>query len=304
VDVALAAIAVVVLATVAALSGGGLQVPWDGIGPFAIVGAILLASSALVDARLLVVDRTRFARRQLRALRLWAPFAVVYLCYRALRGAIPSLVDGTGVEASLIQIDEALFGVSPAWWFERIHAPWLTELLAGAYATMFFLPLALMLVLHARARDRELRGMALSLQIAFYLGFTIFLLVPARSPDVLYVFPTELHGHGFYEASARAWRSLQAVNFDAFPSMHTAISTLALLHAYRLGPILAPRAPRLPFFAMLPVVVLLQVATLYLRQHYFIDVVAGWIVATLAITSAGGLRTSHTTPSQPSSRSP
>jgi membrane-associated phospholipid phosphatase len=241
--------------------------------PFLAIGGVMLASSTAVDV---------VVRRPLgftRALRLWAPFAIVYLCYRALRGALPALVDG-GHEAALVRADIALLGSSPAWSLEAIHAPWLTELLSYAYATMFFLPLAVLLVLHARRRDGELREVALSLQLAFYLGFTIFLLVPARSPDIVYAF-APLEGHGFYERSMAAWRTLQAVTYDAFPSMHTAISTLAIVQAVRL---------RMPIWVvMLPVVLLLQLATLYLRQHYFVDLIAGWAVAAVAIVLARGL---------------
>lgn len=244
-----------------------MHIPWDGILPFFAVGAILLGASFAVD----VAMRRPYGIA--RTLRLWAPFSVVYLCYRALRGALPVLVDG-GVERSLVSADRWLLGSSPAWSLAAIHSPWLTELLSYAYATMFFLPLSVMLVLHARGRDRELRGVALALQLAFYIGFTIFLLVPARSPDVVYDF-APLTGHGFYERSMAAWRSLQAVTYDAFPSMHTAVSTLALLSAIRL---------RLRIWKlMLPVVVLLQLATLYLRQHYFVDVMAGWGVALFAL---------------------
>lgn len=256
--------------------------PWDGIVPFLAIGAILLAASAVVD---LTVHRRRPTSRELR---LWAPFAIVYLCYRALRGALPALV-GHGVEDALVRADRAVLGASPAWWLERVHAPWLGELCAYAYATMFFLPLAVMLVLHARRRDRELRGVALSLQLAFYLGFTLFLLVPARSPDVVFTFSTPLVGHGFLEHSMAAWRSLQAVTFDAFPSMHTAISTLALVHAIRLGRALAPRYAWLPAAVLAPIVIALQFATLYLRQHYFVDVVAGWAVAAIALVGARAL---------------
>jgi len=269
-DGTLAAVAVIALALVARSLGGALHVPWDGLVPFLAIGGVMLASSTVVDV---VVKRPLGLSR---ALQLWAPFAVVYLCYRALRGAIPVLVGG-GVEDALVRADVVLLGSSPAWSLEAIHAPWLTELLAYAYATMFFLPLAVLLVLHARRRDRELRHVALSLQLAFYLGFTIFLLVPARSPDVVYDF-TPLVGHGFYEASMNAWRSLQAVTYDAFPSMHTAISTLALVHAFRLRMRM--------WIVMLPIVVLLQLATLYLRQHYFVDLIAGWTVAALAIGGA------------------
>lgn len=272
-DGTLAVVAVVALAAVARALGGALHVPWDGVVPFFAIGSVMLGASAATDLAL---------RRPLglgRALRLWAPFAVVYLCYRALRGALPVLVGG-GVEDALVRADVALLGASPAWSLEAIHAPWLTELLAYAYATMFFLPLAVLLVLHARRRDAELRRVALSLQLAFYLGFALFLVVPARSPDVVYAFPP-LAGHGFYERSMAAWRALQAVTYDAFPSMHTAISTLALAHAIRL---------RLRMWiAMLPIVALLQLATLYLRQHYFVDVLAGWAVAAAALAGAAAL---------------
>ncbi|MDQ3338890.1 MAG: phosphatase PAP2 family protein [Myxococcota bacterium] len=272
-DGTLAFAAIIALALVAHSLGGALRMPWDGIVPFLAIGSVMIVSSTAVDV---VVRRPLGLSR---ALRLWAPFAVVYLCYRALRGALPALVD-SGVESALVRADVLLLGSSPAWSLEAIHAPWLTELLAYAYATMFFLPLAVLLVLHARRRDRELRHVALSLQLAFYLGFTIFLLVPARSPDVIYDF-APLVGHGFYERSMAAWRSLQAVTYDAFPSMHTAISTLALVHAYRLRLRL--------WMVMLPIVVLLQFATLYLRQHYFVDVVAGWTVAAIAIAGAAQL---------------
>ncbi len=276
-DGTLALVAIGVLAVVAQVLGGALHVPWDGVMPFLVIGGVMLASSTAVD---LAMRRSPSAR----ALGLWAPFGVVYLCYRALRGAIPVLV-ASGVEDRLVRADRWLLGSSPAWSLEAIHAPWLTELLAYAYATMFFLPLAVLLVLHARRRDRELRHVALSLQLAFYLGFTIFLLVPARSPDVVYAFPP-LAGHGFYEASTRAWRSLQAVTYDAFPSMHTAISTIALAHAIRLRRQLVPSRPLLFPAVMAPIVGLLQLATLYLRQHYFVDLIAGWCVAALAIALA------------------
>lgn len=269
-DGVLAIAAIIALAVIARGLGGALHVPWDGIVPFAVIGGVMLAASTAVD----IAMRRRLGYA--RALRLWAPFAVVYLCYRALRGALPALVDG-GREAALVRADIALLGSSPAWSLEVIHAPWLTELLAYAYATMFLLPLVVLLVLHARRRDGELREVALSLQLAFYLGFTMFLLVPARSPDVVYAFPP-LAGYGFYERSMAAWRTLQAVTYDAFPSMHTAISTLAIVQAVRLRMRI--------WVAMLPVVVLLQLATLYLRQHYFVDVVAGWAVAAIAIAVA------------------
>ncbi len=247
-----------------------LVVPLETVLPYAAIGALLLATSALVQ-------------RSRRVVRVWIPFVFLYLCYRALRGVLLLIPDGAGRHDLLKRADEALFGVSPAWWMGQFATPWLTELMAIAYALMFVLPMVVLVTLSLRGHERELRRAALALLIAFYLGFVMFLLVPARSPDVVYEFATPLSGYGFYEASMAGWARLQQITFDAFPSMHTAISTLALVHAHRHGALLVPSRPRLMFRLFLPAVVLLQLATLYLRQHYFVDLLAAWLLAVVSL---------------------
>ncbi|MBE7448719.1 MAG: phosphatase PAP2 family protein [Kofleriaceae bacterium] len=268
----LAAAVVIALVT----SVDALVVPPATVAPYAVVGGLLLALAA-------VLERSR------KVVRVWLPFVVLYLCYRALRGVLLLLPADAGRHDALRAADEALLGVSPAWWFEGLARPWLTEVMAVAYALMFVLPLVVLLGLTARGQERALREAALALLLAFYLGFVGFLLVPARSPDVVYAFATPLTGHGFYEASMAAWARLQQITFDAFPSMHTAISTIALVHARRHGAVLAPGHPRLVLALFVPAVATLQVATLYLRQHYFVDLVAAWALAALALTLAARL---------------
>jgi membrane-associated phospholipid phosphatase len=270
-DGVLSAVALVVVGTLVARVDG-LVVPVATFVPYAVLGAALVATSALVQ-------------RSRRVVRVWIPFVFLYLCYRALRGVLLLIPDAAGRHAQLKAADELLFGVSPAWAMEPYATPWLTELLAYAYATMFVLPLVVLVTLSVRGHERELRRAALGLLVAFYLGFVVFLLVPAKSPDIVYAgeFERELRGYGFYEASMGAWRRLQQITFDAFPSMHTAISTIALVHARRLGVLLAPRHPRVFFWTYLPVVVLLQIATVYLRQHYFVDLLAAWGLAAVSL---------------------
>jgi membrane-associated phospholipid phosphatase len=114
----------------------------------------------------------------------------------------------------------------------------------------------------------------------------VFLLFPARSPDIVYRFDVPLAGHGLYEWTTGAWTRLQQITYDAFPSMHTCISTITLVHARRHGAVLFPRRPRLLFWTFLPAVAMLQLSTLYLRQHYFVDLVAGWLLAALSLAVA------------------
>lgn len=278
------ACALVATFALVALAGGRVELRADGIAPLVLL-ALLLSATGLVRLPLLFepANRRRFLDEQLSAARAWAPFIVAYVCYRVVVASVNG-VTGAGVEDQLKALDEALLGVSPSWWLQGWVSPWFTELMSFAYGLMFVLPLGVLLLLHGRGRGAEFRVVALAVLCAFYLGLVGYLLVPARSPRLVYEYPIALHGaFGLYEASSRAWDQLQAVTYDAFPSLHTAVSTLSLIYAWRVGDALSSRRPRLLFWIYLPNVLLLQLSTLYLRQHYFVDVVAGWSLAVLVV---------------------
>lgn len=272
-------VALLCVGTAFAVTRGDLTVPPSTLLPYVAIGAALCALAAAVP-------------RSRPLVRVWLPFVVLYLCYRALRGVLLLIPDERGQHELLRRADEALLGESPAWALSDLATPWLTELMAYAYALMFVLPMIVLVTLSIRGHAAALRGAALALLLAFYGGFVLFLLVPAKSPDIVYAFETPLTGYGFYEASMGAWTRLQQITFDAFPSMHTCISTIALVHAHRLGPLLWPARPRTLFVLYVPAVVMLQLATLYLRQHYFVDLIAGWLLAALALTLAARLHRS------------
>jgi membrane-associated phospholipid phosphatase len=269
------------MAVVAGL-GGGLTFGPDAIAPLALLG--LIVGLATLVRLPLFFDRStwrRGAREVWHSLRDWAPYIIVYVCYRGLVASV-NLVVSHGLEAELRALDERLLGVSPSWWLDGLANPWLTELMALGYALMFPMPLVIMFALHARGRRDAFRVVGVSVLLAFYLGLLLYLVVPARSPRLVWQYPHELHGAlGFYELTADAWDRLQAVTFDAFPSLHTAISTISLVWARRYGAAVWPSRPRTTFWIYLPCVILLQISTLYLRQHYFVDLVGGWTLAAL-----------------------
>ena len=81
---------------------------------------------------------------------------------------------------------------------------------------------------------------------------------------------------------AGAFSLLPVDSRAAFPSLHTAASLVALVYAWRFA--------RRWFYVLLPFVLGLWVSTIYLRHHYFVDLLAGWILAPIAILLAlGGL---------------
>ncbi len=266
--------------------GGQLHFDRELLSPLILLAA-LLATTALWRAPLLLGrrpgDRRRYRELLARAARAWTPFMLLYACYCVLH-RMTGLVVTEGVEAELKALDEALLGISPAWWLEGYATPWLTDVMAFGYGLMFGLPLAALLLLERRGRGQAFRELSLAILVAFYCGFFLYFLVPARSPRLVYEFATDLKGAvGLYESWTVAWDRLQQTSYDAFPSLHTTISTISLVAAWRHGSALSPRRPWLWGAVFFPAVALLQVATLYLRQHYFADWVAGWLLAAFAL---------------------
>lgn len=285
-DTVMTALALLGLGFVVGVLGGQLELVVDSVAPLVVLLALLLVT-ALVRLPLLLErrpgDRRRFWELQVFAVRTWAPFVLLYVCYRALRRTM-NLIVVAGVEDKLKALDERLLGISPSWWMERFARPWLTDVMSFAYGLMFVLPMIVLVLLYARERRDAFREVALALLAAFYIGFLLYLLVPAKSPRIVYDYATQLTGAvGLYELSAIGWDKLQQITYDAFPSLHTTISTIALVFAWRHGSALSRRWPRLLFWIFLPNVVALQISTLYLRQHYFVDLVGGWLLAAFTV---------------------
>ena len=78
----------------------------------------------------------------------------------------------------------------------------------------------------------------------------------------------------FSNLSARAFALLPVDSRAAFPSLHAAVSLLALFYAWRYV--------RFWFWVLLPFVLGLWVSTIYLRHHYVVDLFAGWLLAPVA----------------------
>jgi membrane-associated phospholipid phosphatase len=57
----------------------------------------------------------------------------------------------------------------------------------------------------------------------------------------------------------------------AFPSLHSAVTLLALIFAWKYT--------RITFWLILPFCLGLFISTIYLRHHYVIDIFAGWALA-------------------------
>jgi membrane-associated phospholipid phosphatase len=210
----------------------------------------------------------------------WSPLILlvwVYENFHDLTDLIrPHVVDGT-----LRRLDEAIWSIEPTLALERITRPWLTEYMTLAYALYFAYPAIVLATLYARGEFVRFREFGLALSLGFYLGLLGYMTVPAIGPRyfMAHEFTVPLDGLWLTARAAAAWNAIESVKRDCFPSLHTALTTISLVYMVRL------RWRRLAL-ACGPLIVSLWVSTVYLRYHWFVDVVAGFALAALCTTVA------------------
>jgi membrane-associated phospholipid phosphatase len=212
----------------------------------------------------------------LTVLRDFFPFFFGLLFYETLHDLTP-LIRPQVVDASLIAIDRALFGVDVSYWMGRFASPLLTRVMVHCYASYFLMPGLLACLIYWKDDLALFREYMVTLCLVTLLGYAGYLAVPAVGPYVYQhaLFPTRLpggeHTHFFIEQID----SLKGVARDCFPSMHTAHTTVVLAFAWRYSKKL--------FWIYLPVAIGLYISTVYLRMHYVVDVFGGFAVSGLAV---------------------
>jgi membrane-associated phospholipid phosphatase len=170
----------------------------------------------------------------------------------------------------------------PCLWAERFITPARTELMQFFYLNFFWMAPSTAIPLLLRRRWPEFRATVLGVLVCFYLGYALYVIFPAAPPRLVMAreFTVNLYGYPqfFSSVSAEALALLPVDSRAAFPSLHAGVSLVALLYAWR--------TLRPWFWVLLPFVLGLWASTIYLRHHYAVDLLAGWLLAPVAMALA------------------
>jgi len=237
-----------------------------------------------------VVVLTLLARRGTRgawSVRLGMFVLVMGVAYN-LSGAVVHAMGTPARDPLLERIDTLLFGMPLPLRLQPLIRPWLTDLLSACYA--FHYPYvvgsALLVLSWWSGKPGESAGFYAGLFTVFAIGFLGYIIVPAAGPYLAIpeLFHTPLGGG--LVTRANAWIVASGSNaVDVFPSLHTGASLFILAFQFR-------HTRRLFYACVLPVAGLVF-ATLYLRYHYGIDVLAGLLLAALGLLIAEHTRRSR-----------
>ncbi len=207
--------------------------------------------------------------------------------YFSMRSFLPAVAPGS-VDWLLHEMDLALFGLEPCVALSARVTPGLTEWFSFFYYGYFFiLGLHCIPILFFGRHPRLLAEFGLGMFFVLGVGQSLYLAVPGFGPyktlEVLSQHPLP----------AGAWWNLVTeivqsggAQKDIFPSIHTAAPSFILLFSFR-NRRYAPYRYTWPLLAVC--VINIIAATMFLRWHWLIDVVAGLGLAFFAhVASAQG----------------
>ncbi len=207
-------------------------------------------------------------------------YVVVQVSYFFFREFLP-LVNPNSVDGELHELGVHLFGAEPALRLDSWVNPVTTEWFSFFYFGYFFLLSTYVLPILFLGKDRRLLGeFTFGIILTFCVGHTLYMLVPGYGPlrAVANEFQNPLPEGLWLDVVLDTVAEGGALK-DIFPSLHTAAPTFIALFSFRNRALPPYRYtwPLVLFFA-----VNIIVATMFLRWHWLVDVVAG---LALAVTS-------------------
>jgi len=208
--------------------------------------------------------------------RNWYPLPYVACCYKEMAVLIPSIRRGNA-DQWLAGLDYRFWGAYPTVWLERFHNPALTEYLQIVYT--LFVPAVLLVafLLWKKGLYGEFQYYAFLIALGFLASYIGYLLVPARGPRFLlsHLQHIPLQGTWFFQNMQGTLDRLESAHYDCFPSGHTELTILAWWSSRMVSKRL--------FWAYLAYTPSIIFATVYLRYHYTVDLLAGTILALVLI---------------------
>ncbi len=237
----------------------------------------------------------RRKRTLTRFLRFWYPAFTILFCFKEIYILMLS-VHNVLYDTYLIRIDRMLFGVNPTEFLNQYLNIYAVEFLQIVYGLFYLMPIIYAMELYLWHRYEELKYAIFVVFFGFYLSFLGYLIIPAIGPRfTLHDFHninTELPGIYFAvkirylidigeSIPGNISNPQDFAQRDAFPSGHTIIMILITYLSHKIK--------SKSFYFYLPYTILLIFSTVYLRYHYFIDLIGGIPFVMITIFTANKL---------------
>lgn len=176
------------------------------------------------------------------------------------------------IDEFLSNLDQTIFNSQPSIEFSKhFNSLFFSELFYFGYFCYYLLPLVVFGILY-KFLTQKIEEFGFILISSFLLYYFIFIIIPAEGPQFYFTFPENtIEAQGIFGNMVKLIQKNGEVPTAAFPSSHVGISWIVIFWLYQ------NFRKSVKYF--LPLVVLLMFSTVYIKAHYFVDVVAGFISA-------------------------
>lgn len=214
---------------------------------------------------------------------------LIFLSFKQVYVLISS-IHSADYDNLLIEADRFLLGTDPTVFLFQYANPILTEILQIAYGTFFFLPIILGVEFHLKKDFQKFNYVIFSVVLGFFLSYIGYFFLPAVGPRfTLHDFDLtniELPGlwlTNFLREVVNSGESIpsgtlnpiEVVQRDVFPSGHTQMTLIVMYLAVKFN-------SRNKWFFLIDGSLLI-IATVYLRYHYFVDLIGGFVFMILTL---------------------
>jgi hypothetical protein len=221
-------------------------------------------------------------------IRDWGPFLVLFLGYEFLRGLVPLISHNVHI-MPMINADKFIFGFIPTikfqqWFYDPNHLKWYDFVAVTFYIMHFVTPMVVGYLLWLKDRG-YFRKYTVGLLLLSYAAFLTYIIYPAMPPWMAssqgylppihevtgvvmsHFLPTKISLPSVY-------KFMRPNPVAAIPSLHAAFPLIIFLFVFKKS--------KKASLLVLPYVIGVWFAVIYLGEHYFIDVLIGAVYATSA----------------------
>ena len=186
----------------------------------------------------------------------------------------------------LAKADKWIFGNQVSFILEPMINPTLTDFLTLCYVSFLFYPILPHICFFVSALRsgnperhwRKRRRYNIQIILTSLLGYVGYLSFPTTSPVFYFDYTIDLHGGQFSEKVRQALACYRNAHMDCclFPSLHIALTFIVLVCLFK--------NYRPVAWLCTPLIFSLWFSTLYLRRHFFVDIVAGLVTALIGLS--------------------
>ena len=176
------------------------------------------------------------------------------------------------IDEFLSNLDQNIFKFQPSIEFSKhFNSLFFSELFYFGYFCYYLLPLVVLGILY-KFLPQKIEEFGFILISSFLLYYFIFIIIPAEGPQFYFTFPdNHIEAQGIFGNAIKLIQKNGEAPTAAFPSSHVGISWIVIFWLYQ------NFRKSVKYF--LPFVILLMFSTVYIKAHYFVDVVAGFLTA-------------------------